>query len=84
MTSTMLEGEETPADKMVLSSPDRDRGDFARSAFRNLNGRVARFSQIFSSGTPIKLRPGLLEAVELANINDILLFEVRGLIGVQA
>lgn len=51
-TSTLLEGVNTPADTMVLLSPDRGRGYLARSAFRNLIGRVARFSQIFSSDTP--------------------------------
>jgi hypothetical protein len=51
-TSTLLEGVNTPADTMILLSPDRGRGYLARSAFRNLVGRVARFSQIFSSSTP--------------------------------
>ncbi|MGN7949194.1 DEAD/DEAH box helicase [Microbacterium sp. 22215] len=51
-TSTLLEGVNTPADTMVLLSPDRGRGYLARSAFRNLVGRVARFSQIFSMDTP--------------------------------
>lgn len=32
----------------------------------------------------IDLRAGLLEVMDSANINDILLLEVRGLIGVQA
>lgn len=51
-TSTLLEGVNTPADTMVLLSPDRGRGYLARSAFRNLVGRVARFSRIFASDTP--------------------------------
>lgn len=51
-TSTLLEGVNTPADTMLLLSPDRGRGYLSRSAFRNLVGRVARFSQIFSSDSP--------------------------------
>lgn len=51
-TSTLLEGVNTPADTMLLLSPDRGRGYLARSSFRNLVGRVARFSQIFSSSAP--------------------------------
>ena len=51
-TSTLLEGVNTPADTMILLSPDRGRGYLARSAFRNLVGRVARFSQIFSAERP--------------------------------
>lgn len=51
-TSTLLEGVNTPADTMILLSPDRGRGHLARSAFRNLVGRVARFSQIFAPGEP--------------------------------
>ncbi|WP_433674218.1 DEAD/DEAH box helicase [Microbacterium gorillae] len=51
-TSTLLEGVNTPADTMVLLSPDRGRGYLARSSFRNLVGRVARFSQIFLRDTP--------------------------------
>lgn len=51
-TSTLLEGVNTPADTMILLSPDRGRGYLARSAFRNLVGRVARFSQIFSAEAP--------------------------------
>lgn len=51
-TSTLLEGVNTPADTMVVLSPARGRGYLARSAFRNLVGRVARFSQIFSSDKP--------------------------------
>jgi len=51
-TSTLLEGVNTPADTLILLSPDKGRGHLARSAFRNLVGRVARFSQIFAAGQP--------------------------------
>lgn len=51
-TSTLLEGVNTPAGTMILLSPDRGRGYLARSAFRNLVGRVARFSEIFSAERP--------------------------------
>lgn len=51
-TSTLLEGVNTPADTMVLLTPSRGRGYLSRSAFRNLVGRVARFSQIFSVEKP--------------------------------
>ncbi len=51
-TSTLLEGVNTPADTMILLSPDRGHGYLARSAFRNLVGRVARFAQIFSVSEP--------------------------------
>lgn len=51
-TSTLLEGVNTPADTMVLMTPGKGRGYLARSSFRNLVGRVARFSQIFSSQRP--------------------------------
>lgn len=51
-TSTLLEGVNLPADRLILLSPDRGRGHLARSAFRNLVGRVARFNQIFSLEAP--------------------------------
>jgi hypothetical protein len=51
-TSTLLEGVNTPADTLVLMTPGKGRGYLARSSFRNLVGRVARFSQIFSSQRP--------------------------------
>lgn len=51
-TSTLLEGVNTPADTMILMSPGKGRGYLSRSAFRNLVGRVARFSQIFRPDMP--------------------------------
>lgn len=51
-TSTLLEGVNTPADTMVMMSAGKGRGNLVRSSFRNLIGRVARFSQIFSSDHP--------------------------------
>lgn len=51
-TSTLLEGVNTPADTMVLMSPGKGPRYLGRSSFRNLVGRVARFSQIFSNDRP--------------------------------
>lgn len=51
-TSTLLEGVNTPADTLVLMTPGKGGGYLPRSSFRNLVGRVARFSQIFSSQRP--------------------------------
>lgn len=51
-TSTLLEGVNTPADTMILMSAGKGRGNLVRSSFRNLVGRVARFSQIFDAERP--------------------------------
>lgn len=51
-TSTLLEGVNTPADTMILMSAGKGRGNLVRSSFRNLVGRVARFSQIFAPDRP--------------------------------
>lgn len=49
-TSTLLEGVNIPAEKMFLLSTKRGRSSLSRSAFKNLTGRVCRFSEIFSKG----------------------------------
>jgi len=51
-TSTLLEGVNTPADTMVMMSVGKGRGNLTPSSFRNLVGRVARFSQIFDPSSP--------------------------------
>lgn len=54
-TSTLLEGVNTPADTMILMSAGKGRGNLTRSSFRNLVGRVARFSQIFAAEPNLRL-----------------------------
>ncbi|WP_104091765.1 helicase-related protein [Arthrobacter sp. GMC3] len=51
-TSTLLEGVNTPCDRLIVLSPKRGRANLRQSQFRNLIGRVARFSQIFKPGAP--------------------------------
>lgn len=51
-TSTLLEGVNTPCDRLIILSPKRGAGHLKQSQFRNLVGRVARFSQIFRPGGP--------------------------------
>jgi len=41
------------------------------------------YVDVDTSSNTTELLPGLLEAMENANVNDILVFEVRGLIGAQ-
>lgn len=47
-TSTLLEGVNTPADRLILMTGARGRANLSRSAFRNLAGRVGRFREVFS------------------------------------
>ena len=47
-TSTLLEGVNTPADRLIMMTGARGRANLSRSAFRNLAGRVGRFSEVFS------------------------------------
>lgn len=54
-TSTLLEGVNTPADTMILMSAGKGRSNLTRSSFRNLVGRVARFSQIFAAEPNLNL-----------------------------
>ena len=46
-TSTLLEGVNTPADRLIMMTPSRGRGHLSPAAFRNLIGRVGRFSEVF-------------------------------------
>lgn len=47
-TSTLLEGVNIPAEKMFLLNVKKGRSQLTRSAFKNLVGRVCRFSEVFS------------------------------------
>lgn len=47
--STLLEGVNLPIERMFLLSTMKGRGDLRPSQFKNLIGRVNRFSEIFSS-----------------------------------
>jgi hypothetical protein len=46
-TSTLLEGVNTPADRLIMMTPSRGRGHLSTAAFRNLIGRVGRFREVF-------------------------------------
>ena len=46
-SSTLLEGVNLPADKMFLLDNKKGNGNLNPSDFKNLIGRVCRFSQIF-------------------------------------
>lgn len=50
-TSTLLEGVNIPAEKMFLFSKKRGPELLTRASFKNLSGRVCRFSEIFSNTT---------------------------------
>lgn len=50
-SSTLLEGVNIPAEKMFLLSAKRGRSLLSRASFKNLTGRVCRFSEIFSDKT---------------------------------
>jgi hypothetical protein len=56
--STLLEGVNTPADCLILLSHKRGPRALTRSAFRNLAGRVGRFSEVFD---PIRQDLDLLQ-----------------------
>ena len=47
-SSTLLEGVNIPADKMFILDNKKGRGNLSKSDFKNLIGRVCRFSQIFN------------------------------------
>lgn len=51
-TSTLLEGVNTPADRLVMMSGSRGISNLSRSAFRNLAGRVGRFRELFAPDRP--------------------------------
>lgn len=48
-TSTLLEGVNIPAEKMFLLSYKKGKNKLTKSQFKNLIGRVCRFSEIFNS-----------------------------------
>lgn len=48
-SSTLLEGVNLPADKMFLLDNRKGQGNLSPSSFKNLIGRVCRFSEIFNS-----------------------------------
>lgn len=58
-SSTLLEGVNLPADSMFILDNKKGRGNLTPSDFKNLIGRVCRFSQIFQpkTGSLKKLEP---------------------------
>ena len=58
-SSTLLEGVNIPAEKIFLLTTGVGRRTFSRSQFKNLIGRVCRFSEVFNpeSGTLKMLEP---------------------------
>lgn len=48
-SSTLLEGVNIPAETLFLLNNKKGRGNLTPSQFRNLIGRVSRFSEVFSS-----------------------------------
>lgn len=48
-SSTLLEGVNIPAEKIFLLSTKKGKGDLSVSQFKNLIGRINRFSEIFNS-----------------------------------
>lgn len=49
--STLLEGVNIPAERMFILENKKGQGNLTKSEFRNLVGRVCRFSEIFSGGS---------------------------------
>lgn len=60
-SSTLLEGVNLPADKMFILDNKKGNGNLSPSDFKNLIGRVCRFSQIFNSnsGSLKRLEPSI-------------------------
>lgn len=60
-SSTLLEGVNLPADKMFILDNKKGKGKLKPSDFKNLIGRVCRFSQIFhpETGSLSKLAPSI-------------------------
>ena len=58
-SSTLLEGVNIPATRMFLLDNRKGRGNLSASNFRNLIGRVCRFSEVFNpaTGSMDKLEP---------------------------
>lgn len=64
-SSTLLEGVNLPADKMFILDNKKGKGNLTPSDFKNLIGRVCRFSQIFDSdnGSLKRLEPEIFLVV---------------------
>lgn len=64
-SSTLLEGINLPADKMFILDNKKGQGNLTPSDFKNLIGRVCRFSQIFDSnnGSLKRLEPEIFLVV---------------------
>lgn len=60
-SSTLLEGVNLPADKMFILDNKKGKGNLKSSDFKNLIGRVCRFSQIFhpTTGDLKRLEPAI-------------------------
>jgi hypothetical protein len=58
-TSTLLEGVNLPADKMFILDNKKGKPNLTASDFKNLIGRICRFSQIFDkeNGSLLRLEP---------------------------
>ncbi len=48
--STLLEGVNIPAEKMFIMEKSKGNRDLSKSQFRNLAGRICRFSEVFRPG----------------------------------
>lgn len=53
-SSTLLEGVNIPATTMFILDPKKGRGYLTPSQFKNLTGRVCRFSEIFSNNNDLE------------------------------
>lgn len=78
-TSTLLEGVNLPADKMFILDNKKGKGKLKPSDFKNLIGRVCRFSQIFNpeTGSLSRLEPIIYLVAgkyfsSNANVNDFI------------
>ncbi|MCB2356412.1 DEAD/DEAH box helicase [Clostridium estertheticum] len=60
-SSTLLEGVNLPAEKLFLLDNKKGNGNLSPSQFKNLIGRVCRFSEVFSksNGSLKKLEPSI-------------------------
>lgn len=64
-SSTLLEGVNLPVDRMFLLDNKKGRGNLSPAQFKNLIGRVCRFSEVFSpkDGSLEKLEPKIFLVV---------------------
>lgn len=70
-SSTLLEGVNLPAEKLFLMDNRKGLGSLTPSQFRNLIGRINRFSEIFS--TPdLKSLDMLMPEIHIVGTNDFL------------